>query len=268
MSEAPGQRSRSVPAGAGVPQVVALSAQDIRECLIEGLGDFARAPRFGLFFGGIFAATGIIIVLALTRWNLPWMVYPFAIGFPLIGPFAAAGLYDVSRRLETGAPLTWKAVLSVVWAQRGRELSWMAFAMLFIFWMWMYQIRLLMALFLGRMSFSTLEKFFDVVLTTPQGWLFLAIGHAVGAALALALFSITVISIPLLLDREYDFVTAMITSVKTVIASPLIMLGWGVVVTLSVLAACVPFFLGLLVVLPVLGHATWHIYRRAVPSAG
>lgn len=247
-----------------LPPVVALSAADIRECLLQGIGDFANAPRFGLFFGGIFAFFGMIIVLSLTRWNMPWMIYPFAIGFPLIGPFVAAGLYEVSRRLETGRPLTWKAVLSVVWAQRSSEVSWMAFAMLFVFWIWMYQIRLLIALFLGRMSFSTLEKFFSIVLTTPQGWLFLAVGHAIGTALALILFSITVISIPLLMDREYDFVTAMITSVKTVVASPVVMLGWGVIVTIAVIAACVPFFLGLFVVLPVLGHATWHLYRRAV----
>ena len=105
------------------------------------------------------------------------------------------------------------------------------------------------------------------MLTTPEGWLFLAIGHVVGAALALVLFSITVVAIPFLLDREADFVTAMITSVRVVLASPLVMLGWGIVVTLAVLAACVPFFLGLLVVLPVLGHATWHLYRRAVVPA-
>jgi len=140
----------------------------------------------------------------------------------------------------------------------------MAFTMLFFFWVWMYQVRLMIALFLGRMSFSTLDRFFSVLLTTPEGWLFLGVGHVVGAALALILFSITVISMPLLMDREYDFITAMITSVKAVIASPVAMLGWGVVVTLAVIAACVPFFLGLLVVLPILGHTTWHIYRRAV----
>jgi uncharacterized membrane protein len=138
--------------------------------------------------------------------------------------------------------------------------------MLFIFWMWMYQVRLVMALTLGRMSYATLDRFVEVVLTTPQGWTFLAVGHVVGAALSLILFSITVIAIPFLLDHEADFITAMITSVRTVLASPLVMLGWGVVVTLAVLAACVPFFLGLLVVLPVLGHATWHLYRRAIST--
>ena len=143
----------------------------------------------------------------------------------------------------------------------------MAFVMLFVFWVWMYQIRLLIALFLGRMSFSTLDRFLEIVFTTSQGWLFLAVGHVVGAVIALTLFSITVVSIPLLMERNYDFVTAMITSVKAVVASPVVMLGWGVAVTLAVIAACVPFFLGLLVVLPVLGHATWHLYRRAIPAS-
>ena len=249
-----------------MPDVAALTFADIRSALMSGLSDFARAPLYGLGIGAIFAAIGAAIVLALTVWDLPWMIYPFAIGFPLIGPFAAVGLFEVSRRLEKGEPISWSIVFSAVWRQRGRELSWMAFVMLFFFWIWMYQVRLLIALFLGRMSFATLDKFFDIILTTQQGWLFLAVGHLIGAALALLLFSITVVSIPLLMERDYDFITAMITSVKTVVASPLVMLGWGVFVTLAIIAASLPLFAGLLVILPVLGHATWHIYKQAVPS--
>lgn len=260
--EAPPARQTTAQA---MPRVHALSVDDLRDCLMLGLSDFARAPLYGLFFGGVFAAAGIAIVLGLTAWDMPWMIYPFAIGFPLLGPFAAAGLYEVSRRLEIGRPLDRAQILSVVWAQRRREISWMAFVMLFVFWMWMYQVRLLIALFLGRMSFATLEKFATIVFTTQQGWIFLAVGHVVGAALSLILFSITVVSIPLLMEREIDFVTAMITSVKAVIASPGPMLGWGIFVTVAMLVACAPFFLGLLIVLPVLGHATWHVYRRAVP---
>jgi len=254
-------------ANAGLPEVRVISVADLRASLLEGAADFARAPAIGLAIGGVFALIGMVVTLALVVWHMPWMIYPFALGFPLIGPFAATGLYEVSRRLEAGRMPDWKTVLAVMWAQRRREVSWMAFAMLFVFWMWMYQIRLLIALILGRMSFATLERFVDVVLTTPQGWVFLAVGHVVGAALSLILFSITVTAIPLLLDREADFVTAMITSVRTVAASPIVMLGWGIVVTLAVIAACLPFFLGLLVVLPVLGHATWHLYRRAVVPA-
>jgi uncharacterized membrane protein len=247
-----------------MPEVRALSAADVRAALLSGLSDFARAPAYGIGIGAIFALIGVVIVMALAVWDVPWMIYPFAIGFPLIGPFAAVGLFEVSRRLERGEPLNWPAILSAAWVQRGRQLSWMAFVMLFFFWIWMYQVRLLIALFLGRLSFATLEKFFAVVFTTSEGWLFLAVGHLVGAALALLLFSITVVSIPLLMEREYDFITAMITSVKTVVASPVVMLGWGVFVTLAVIAASLPLFAGLLIALPVLGHATWHIYKAAV----
>ncbi|WP_245440088.1 DUF2189 domain-containing protein [Mesorhizobium sp. Z1-4] len=250
--------------GPAMPDVNALSVTDLRAALMAGLADFARAPLYGIGIGAIFALVGVLIVLGLTVWDIPWMIYPFAIGFPLIGPFAAVGLFEVSRRLERGEPLGWPAIFSAIWRQRGRELSWMAFVMLFFFWIWMYQVRLLIALFLGRMSFATLEKFFNIVLYTPEGWLFLAVGHLIGAALALLLFSITVVSIPLLMERNYDFVTAMITSVKTVVASPFVMLGWGVFVTLAIIAASLPLFAGLMVVLPILGHATWHIYKRAV----
>lgn len=268
MINEPQPAAPSAVAGApAMPRVNVVSGADVRAALLQGLSDFARAPQYGFVFAAIFAAIGIVIVLALTRWDMSWMIYPFAIGFPLIGPFAAVGLYEVSRRLQAGEPLSWGAVLGVVWRQRRREVSWMAFVMLFIFWVWMYQIRLLIALFLGRMSFSTLDRFLEIVFTTSQGWLFLAVGHVVGAVIALTLFSITVVSIPLLMERNYDFVTAMITSVKAVVASPVVMLGWGVAVTLAVIGACVPFFLGLLVVLPVLGHATWHLYRRAIPAS-
>ncbi len=141
----------------------------------------------------------------------------------------------------------------------------MAFVMLFVFWVWMYQVRLLIALCLGLVSFASFGEFLAVIFTTPQGLIFLAVGHVVGGALALVLISITVFSIPMLLEREVDFVTAMITSLKAVFQSPVVMLGWGVFVTLAVLAASLPLFLGLFVVLPVFGHATRHLYRRALP---
>ncbi len=247
-----------------LPEVRALTVADVKQSLAEGAADFARCPGVGLVIALVFVVIGMAITTSLVVLHEPWLIYPFAIGFPLVGPFAAVGLYEVSRRLEARQAPTLGEVFKVIWAQRRREVSWMAFVMLFVFWIWMYQIRLLMALILGRSSYATLDKFAHLILTTNEGWVFLGIGHIEGAALALVLFSITVISIPMLLDREVDFVTAMITSVRTVLASPLVMLGWGLVVTLAVLAACVPFFLGLLVVLPVLGHATWHLYRRAV----
>ena len=250
----------------GIPDVNTLTFSDLKACLNQGVSDFRKAPLFGLFFGGIYAFGGILIVQSFIAFEKGWMIYPLMIGFPLIGPFVAVGLYDVSRRLEEGRPLVWNEVLTVISLQKSRQLPYMAFVMLFIFWIWIYQVRLLLALFLGRMSFPDFASFFQVIAMTPEGWAFIGVGHVVGAGFSLLLFSLTVISIPMILDRDVDFITGMITSVKTVLQSPFVMLSWGVVVTLTVIASFVPLFLGLLVVLPVLGHTTWHIYKKAIPG--
>ncbi|MHB0953733.1 MAG: DUF2189 domain-containing protein [Allorhizobium sp.] len=240
---------------------------DVKAALAEGWKDFARYPLFGLFFGGIYALGGLFIVIMLAYYHLPWMIIPIAIGFPLIGPFVAVGLYEISRRYEADEPVTWRGVLAEVFRQRERQLSWMAFAVLFIFWIWIYQVRLLLALFLGFKIPASLAAFMTVVTTTPEGILFLVVGTIVGAVLATILFTLTVISMPLLLERDLDFVTAMITSVRTVVESPAAMLCFGFIVAAAAILAMVPAFAGLLVVLPVLGHATWHLYRRAITAA-
>jgi len=240
---------------------------DLRAALGAGIADFRAAPAMGLFFGAIYAAGGIFVVYALARLNAAYWVIPAAIGFPLVGPFVAVGLYEISRRLEAGTPLTWKGVLFVMLESRKREVSWMAFVVLFVFWLWMYQVRIWLAIILGFRSFSSVGEFLTTVLTTSDGLGFLVVGSAVGAAFATVLFSLTVVSIPLLLDRDPDIVTAMIASVQTVLKSPLVMLAWGAIVGVLLVAAMLPAFLGLIVVLPVLGHATWHLYRRAVTVA-
>jgi len=134
-----------------------------------------------------------------------------------------------------------------------------------MFIMWMYQVRMLMALFLGlHASFTTLQQFINVVLSTNEGLAFLLVGNVEGAVLSLILFSLTVVSFPLLLDRDVDFVTAMITSVRAVVMNPLPMIGWAAVIVVLLIVSALPFFTGLLVTLPVLGHTTWHLYRRIV----
>ncbi|MDO9560055.1 MAG: DUF2189 domain-containing protein, partial [Bradyrhizobium sp.] len=208
------------------PVVRRITATDIAEALGRGLRDFQAQPLYGLAFGAIYAAGGIFILLSLTAFGMVYLAYPLAAGFALIGPFVAIGLYEVSRRREAGE----SASFAGIWAKvRSRsELGWMAFVTLFIFLIWMYQVRLLIALLLGlNASFASLPQFITVVLTTNEGLLFLAIGNAVGAALSLILFSLTVVSFPLLLDRDVDFVTAMVTSVRAVVASPLPMIGWA-----------------------------------------
>jgi uncharacterized membrane protein len=245
------------------PVVRSITAGDIAEALGEGLRDFQAVPLYGLAFGALYAAGGIAILLCLMAFGLVYLAYPLAAGFAMIGPFVATGLYEVSRRRETGQAISIGAIWATVKA-RG-EIGWMAFVTLFVFVVWMYQVRLLIALLIGlHASFSSLREFITLVLTTNEGLLFLAIGNAVGAALSLILFSLTVVSFPLLLDRDVDFVTAMVTSVRAVVKSPVPMIGWAAVIVVLLAVSAIPYFLGLVVTLPVLGHATWHLYRRII----
>jgi uncharacterized membrane protein len=248
------------------PAVRRISASDVAESVSLGLADFRAHPAIGMSVGLLFALGGVIVVSTVFLLGVPYLAYPLAAGFVLIGPFAALALYEVSRRRSAGEPVSAGEVARVLLARP--EVKWMAFVTLFIFLMWMYQIRLLIALFLGiGASFSTMQDFLRAVLGTPEGLAFLAIGNAVGALLSLIVFTLTVVSFPLLLDRDIDFVTAMIASVKAVIVNPVVMIGWAAIVTLLLVASIASGFIGLVVVLPVLGHATWHLYRRLIEPA-
>ncbi|BAM87377.1 conserved membrane hypothetical protein [Bradyrhizobium oligotrophicum S58] len=252
--------------GRSDPVVRRITTGDIAEALTQGLRDFQAQPLFGLAFGLIYVLGGISIVLCVTAFGMVYLAYPLAAGFALIGPFVAIGLYEVSRRRELGQPMSYGAIWRTV-TSRG-EIAWMAFVTVFFFVIWMYQVRLLIALLLGlNASFSSFKEFMTVVLTTNEGLLFLAIGNLDGAALSLILFSLTVVSFPLLLERDVDFVTAMITSVRAVVTSPGPMIGWAAIITVLLIVSALPYFLGLLVTVPVLGHATWHLYRRIVAPA-
>ena len=245
------------------PVVRPVAATDIAEALVEGLRDFQALPLYGLCFGALYAGGGIAIMLCLTAFGMVYLVYPLAAGFALIGPFVAIGLYEVSRRRERGEPVSFGAIWSAIRARS--EIGWMAFVTLFVFVIWMYQVRLLIALLLGlHASFSSLQEFMTVVLTTNEGLLFLVIGNAVGAALSLILFSLTVVSFPLLLDRNVGVPVAIATSVRAILKNPGTMILWGLIVAAGLAFGSLPFFFGLAVVMPVLGHATWHLYRRVV----
>lgn len=245
------------------PVIRRIGFSDLVDALSAGMRDFQAYPAFGLFFGAIYALGGLAILASALWWDLIYLVYPLAAGFTLIGPFVAVGLYEVSRLRELGQVPSWRAVIGAMYSQSGKEISWMAFAVLFIFIVWMYQVRLLIALFFGLHGLP-LESFPGILFTTPEGLAFLVVGHLVGAALAIVTFSLTVVSFPFLLDHEADFVTAMITSVRSVVSNPLPMLGWAICILLLLFVASLPMFLGLVVVLPVLGHTTWHLYRKLV----
>ncbi|UWQ81127.1 DUF2189 domain-containing protein [Leisingera sp. S132] len=250
-----------------VLEVNTLTAGDISASLKAGFADFLARPVMSGFFGLFYAVFGILFVWCLVWLGKIWMIIPAAVGFPLVSPFAAAGLYEMSRRMQAGESFGWSDILSVMVRQRNREMGWMAFVTLFVFWVWMYQVRLWLAIILQKASFSDFEGFLHAVFFTPQGWAFLAVGTCAGAFLSAVLFTVTVIAMPMLLDRDTNFVTAMLTSIRAVAENAVVMLGWAAVISAAMLLSMVPAFLGLIVTLPVLGHTTWHLYRRAVPPA-
>jgi len=196
------------------PAVLPVATGDILEILGAGLRDFRAAPLYGLGVAGIYTFGGWFLILLLLRFDLPYLVYPLAAGFALIAPFVAAAFYAISSRLERGERPTWGYIFGSVWEATHSDLGWMALVTGFSLFIWMDIAALLFFAFLG---FSTLsaQELLQVIFTTPMGLLFLVIGNAVGAVIALAVFSFSVTSFPMLFDRDVDFVTAMITSVGT-----------------------------------------------------
>ena len=247
--------------GAEQPVVQMIGVADIAVSLRAGMGDFRRAPQFGLFFSAVYVVGGFLMIW-VGAGHVTW-VLATSLGFPLVAPFAAAGLYEVSRRIETGEPLQWRGVLGIVWNERTRQLPWLGAIIVIYFLFWTFLAHMIFALFMGLSTMINVTQSLDAFLT-PNGLAMIAVELVVGAVLAFVLFAMTVVSLPLVLHREVDFVTAMLTSIKAVRANPVVMLFWASLIAVASLLALLPWFLGLMVVLPVLGHATWHLYRRAL----
>lgn len=243
--------------------VQTVTVDDLLDVLALGLRDFKAAPAYGLFFSGIYAVGGWLLILMLIEFDLPFLVYPLAAGFALIAPFIASGFYVVSSRLEKSEPLSWRIVFSSVRSMFDRDLGWMALVTGFSLFIWMDIAALLSFGFMSGRFFS-FGELLDIVLTTPAGWAFLIVGNTAGALIAFGVFSYSVISIPMLFDRDIDFVTAMITSVRFVKRNPRVMAIWCLTIAALTAISLLSGLVGLLVALPLLGHATWHLYRRAV----
>ena len=240
---------------------------DVKHALRAGMRDFTMRPWLSMFFGLVCALFGFILIAGLLIFDQIWIAISAGVGFPLVAPFLAAGLYEMSRRLKRAEPFTASDIFLVIFQQQRREFGWMAFVVLFVFWIWAYQVRIWLAIFLQSKSFSSLGDLTTILFTTSEGALFLLIGSLVGALLATVLYALTVIAMPLLLDKDVDFVTAMITSVKTVHKSPIVMLSWGAVIGALTLLAIAPMFFGLIFVFPILGHSTWHLYERLISES-
>lgn len=243
------------------PCIVELS--DLRAALAAGWCDFRRAPLFGIFFATVYVVGGWVIYLAFTTEGRLWWTLPASAGFPILGPFIGCGLYEVSRRIEAGEPLDWRGVLTAIFRQKDRQIPSIAAVIVVFFLFWNFLAHMIFALFLGNAVMTNISSSL-AVFATPEGLAMLGIGTLVGGAFATLLFSLTVVSLPMLLEREVDFVTAMLASFAVVWHSPVVMLGWGAFIGIAVFLAMLPGFLGLLVILPLFGHATWRLYRRAI----
>lgn len=245
------------------PVVGEVTGADLRAALRAGWEDFRHEPIIGAWVSLIFVVAGWFMALEIWTSGQHWWVFALALGFPLVGPFAAVAYYDISRRREMGMPMSVGGILSVVLKQRHRQVPSMAMVMILIFMFWAFAAHLIFGLFLGLSAMTNITSSL-AVLGTANGLTMLAVGSLVGAGLSLVIFNNTVIGLPMVVDHEIDLVTAMIASWQTVLQNPGPMLAWAVLVAVLLLVAMIPGFLGLFVVLPWLGHATWHLYRRAI----
>lgn len=247
----------------GAPEFRDVTGEMIRDALSRGLADFAATWPFGLFFGGFYVLCGLVL-WQVTVWTGQgyWLMLA-AFGFPLLGPLSAVGIYEISRLRAAGDRPTWGHVLTGVWREKDRQMPSMAAVVIVLFIFWIFIGHVVFALFMGLSTMTNVSSSYEVFLTS-NGLMMIGVELMIGGAVALLLFAITVMGMPMLVDREVDFVTAMIASVGVVTRNPGPMLGWAAIVTCALLAAMVPAFLGLLVVLPILGHATWHLYRAAL----
>ena len=247
-----------------VPAVRQMALGDIGAALAAGFRDFRRKPMMGLFFSHVYVVGGWLLYVFFFVTDQIWWAIPITVGFPLLGPFLAVGLYEVSRRLEAGQR-EWRRndILGVIWRQRARQLPLMSWVIIVYFLFWSFFAHMLFALFLGPSALMNVTSSYAYLLE-PEGLLMLLVGTGFGAVFAFVLFCLTVVSLPLLLDKELDFVTAMLTSIAVVRRNPGVMLAWGLSIAGLTFLGMLPGLLGLFVVLPVLGHATWHIYRRAL----
>ena len=238
-----------------------IGASDLWHALAEGWRDFLAHPAYGLFFASIFVSVGIATsYLAYSRGETAWIIFAAA-GFPLLAPFTAVGLYEVSRRREMGDPLRWGAVLGAVRGRGDEQILAMGMILFVAFGFWIIVAHAVFAIFLGETGLGSNPL---AVFQSTAGLAMLIVGSLIGGIMVFAFYTVTVFSLPMLLDREVDILTAIIASLSAFSSSRLVLTVWAVVVLASLLLAMIPLFLGLLIVIPVFGHATWHLYRRAI----
>ena len=242
-----------------------IDSEDIKEALRRGFDDFLAMPTHVVLIIIIYPAVGIVLARMTFGYDLLPMLFPLMAGFTLIGPLAAVGLYELSRRRELGLEVTWRKAFEFVKSPSTPSILMVGLIQLMIYFAWLGTAQSIYYAIYGEDLPVSIIGFFGEVLTTPSGWALILVGCGVGFVFAVGVLAISVVSFPLLLDREdVSAVQAIETSVRSVMQNPKTMALWGLIVAVSLAIGSLPFFVGLAVVMPVLGHSTWHLYRRVV----
>jgi uncharacterized membrane protein len=245
------------------PVVRRISPSDLYDSLARGVDDFLTMPSHAIFLCVIYPMLGIFLIALTLGDSLLHLAFPIAAGFALVGPLAAIGLYELSRRREAGLDSSSEHALDVLHSPSLGAIVALGLLLMAIFLIWLVVAE---ALYIANFGYAPPPpaQFIRNVLTTPAGWTLIIAGTGVGFLFAALVLTISAISFPLLLDRHVGAAVAVHTSIRVVAANPMTMALWGLIVAALLLIGSIPFFLGLTVVMPVLGHATWHLYRRAV----
>lgn len=256
-------RSSARPEVDPAPTVRTISVADVKAALAQGYDDFLAMPRHTPFLGIIYALVCFFLVRMAFNYSLLPLVFPLIAGMALLGPFAAVGLYDLSRRREQGLDTGLRHAFAVGKSPQAGSIVRLGLALVAVFFFWLMAAFAIFQVTIGEAPAGPVA-FLQQVLTTPGGWALIIIGNGVGALFALGVFATTVVSFPMLVDRRVTVGTAVETSIAAVRANPGPMLTWAAIVVGLLALGALPLFVGLAVVLPVLGHATWHLYRRVV----
>jgi uncharacterized membrane protein len=241
-----------------------IEARDCFSALAEGIDDAVAMPTHPAFLGLFYALGGIALAALSSFGDALQLIFPFAAGFALLGPFFAVGLYELSRRRESGLPASWRDAFAVFRSPALPSIFALGFFLLVIFGVWIGVAELLYVQLYGPNPPAAAIPFLENVLTTGRGWLLILVGGLIGFGFATLALCISVISFPLMLDRDVGLVPAVVASVRFARANLREVALWGLIVASSLVLGSLPLFIGLTVVMPVLGHATWRLYRRAV----